>query len=336
MRTIQELADTTTSNNTSLLAKRWLDKIVDAGRKKMFFLDVFSQYDVPAGTKDIVIPYKKGYFSTLGTSVTDTTTEGNAVSFTTMDNLTGLTLTPSPHAYGIAISNDAVRKTAVNLVQSAREELSDYWADVVDQAIAGAINGAPVATSSAKGASILYGGDAYSTSTLASGDILVPSLLVKAKTRLQGTKMYYWNGSSEALSSEAKSPWASEPGSPFVAFLGPEQEYVMLTDSQFTNAAEYGDNEVVLNGEIGRYQGIKIVTSVNTTSATNWGGGSLAGHNCYMVKAGVAGAIAWGQRPRLRIFEYPSELETRIILEQSFAADTLHNDSICHIKVADA
>lgn len=336
MRTIQELADTTTSDNTALLAKRWLDQIVDAAKKKMFFLGVAAQYDVPAGTKDLVIPYRKGYFSTLGTSVTDTTAEGNDVVFTEMDSLTGLTLTPGPHAYGVAISNDAIRKTAVNLIQAAREDLSDYWADVVDKAIASAINGAAIATSQLKGASALYGGDAYSTATLAAGDTLTPSLLSKAKTRLQGTTMYYISGTSDAISAQSKSPWTSEPNSPFVAFIGPEQEYILLTDSQFTNAAEYGSQEIVLNGEIGKYQGIKIVTSVNTTSATNWGSGSLAGHNCYMIKQNISAALAWGQKPRLRVFEYPSQLETRLILEQAYATDSLHDDSICHIKVADA
>jgi len=336
MRTIQELADTTTSHNTDLLAKRWLDKIIDSARKKMFFLSIVSQYDVPPGTKDIVIPYRKGYWSTLGTTVTDTTTEGTSVVFTAMNNLEGLTLTPSPHSYGIAISNHAIRTTATNLIQAAREELSDYWADVVDKAIAAAINGAPVATSSAKGASELFGGDATSTSTLEAGDILTPSLIVKAKARLQGTKMYYWSGGSESVSNESKTPWFSEPNSPFVIFIGPEQEYVLLTDSQFTNAAEYGGNEIVLNGEIGKYQGVKVITSVNTTAASNWGsGGNLAGHNCYVVKAGVCAALAWGQRPRLRVFEYPSELETRLILEQAYAVDSLHNDAICHIKVLD-
>ncbi len=337
MRTIQELADTTTSHNTDLLAKRWLDIIVNSARKKMFFMSVISQYDVPPGTKDIVIPYRKGYWSTLGTSVTDQTSEGSAVTFTAMDNLKGLTLTPSPHAYGIAISNNAVRTTAVNLIQAAREELTDYWADVVDKAIASAINGAPVATSSAKGASELFGGDATSTSTLEDGDILTPSLIVKAKSRLQGTTMYYWSGGTEKKSSQTKAPWFPEPGQPFVIFLGPEQEYILLTDSQFTNAAEYGGQEIVLNGEIGKYQGVKVITSVNTTSATTWGsGGNKSGHNCYMVKAGVCGAIAWGQRPRLRVFEYPSELETRLVLEQSYAVDSLHDDAICHIKVLDA
>ena len=335
MRTIQELADTTTSHNTDLLAKRWLDIIVNSAKKKMFFVSVVGQYDVPPGTKDIVIPYKKGYWSTLGTSVTDSTTEGTSVVFTAMDNLKGLTLTATPHAYGIAISNNAVRTTAVNLVQAAREELTDYWADVVDKAIAAAINGAAVATSQLKGASELFGGDASSTATLTAGDILTPSLIVKAKTRLQGTTMKYWSAGSEAASAQTKAPWFPEPNQPFVIFLGPEQEYILLTDSQFTNAAEYGGQEIVLNGEIGKYQGIKVITSVNTTAATTWGGGSLAGHNCYMIKANVSGAVAWGQRPRLRVFEYPSELETRLVLEQSYAVDSLHDDAICHIKVAD-
>lgn len=336
MRTIQELADTTTSNNTDLLAKRWLDKIIDSARKKMFFMSVIGEYDCPPGTKDLVIPYKKGYWSTLGTSVTDTTTEGGAVAFTAMDNLKGLTLSPGPHSYGIAISNHAIRTTAINLIQAAREELSDYWADVIDKALATAINGAAVADSNDKGASELFGGDASSTTTLTAGDILTTSLISKAKTRLQGTNMYYWSGGAETKSSETKAPWFAEPDAPFVMFIAPEQEYVLLTDSQFTNAAEYGGNEIVLNGEIGKYHGVKVITSVNTTAA-NWGAGSnLPGHNCYMVKAKVSAALAWGQRPRLRVFEFPSELETRLVLEQAYATSAFHIDSICHVKVLDA
>lgn len=336
MRTIQELADTTTSHNTGLLAKKWLDKIMDAAKKKFFFLPVASEFDVPEGTKDLVIPYRYGYWSSLGTTVTDTTSEGSAVTFTTMDTLKGLTLTPSPHAYGIAISYAALRKNQVNLITAAREELTDYYADVVDTAVATALAGATAATSTTKGSTTLFGGDAYSTATLASGDILTTDMVAKARRILMGKTAYYWSGSSFSASSEGKSPWYPEPNAPFVLFIAPEQEEVLLTDSQFVNAAEYGANDVLLNGEIGKYLGAKVVVSVNTPSYTNWGSGSLAGHVCMLVKAKYAAALAWSQRPRLRIFDFPSELEQRVILEMDYAADDLHSDAVVLMKVADA
>ena len=337
MRTIQELADTTTSHNTDLLAKRWLDVILESAQKKMFFLSVAQQYDLPEGTKDLVVPYRYGYWSTLGTSVTDTTTEGGAVSYTTFDNLKGVTFTPTPHAYGIAISNAALRKNAVNLIAAARRELSDYQADVIDQAIASALSGATDASSSDKGATVLYGGDAYSTATLESGDILTTDMIAKARRILMGTTAYYWSGSSFTASSEGKAPWFPEPDAPFVLFIAPEQEEALLTDSQFVNASEYGSGEIVLNGEIGKYLGIKVISSVNTPSATTWGsGGNLRGHTCLLVKAKYAVGIAWSQRPRLRIFEYPSELETRLVLEQDFQAKAIHTDAIVKLRVTDS
>lgn len=334
MRSIFELTDTTTSDNTALLVKRWLDQIVEAARKKMFFVSAFNEYDLPAGTKDLVVPYRYGYWSTLGTSVTDTTSEGGAVGFTEFNNLTGATFTPAIHAYGVAISNQAIRNTGVNLVAAARQELIDYHASTVDAAVATALSGATAATSTLKGMQIIYGGDATSTATLEAGDIVTTDLVAKAKRMLMSTKCYY---STTAASSQSKSPWFPEPGQPFVLFIAPEQEEAFLTDSQFVNAAEYGGREVVMNGEIGRYLGINVISSVNTTSATNWGASTnLAGHTCYLVKAKACGGLAWGQRPRLRVFEFPSELEQRLILETAYHAQSIHNDAVVQVKVLDA
>lgn len=333
MRTIQELSDTTSSNNTDLLVKRWLDQILEAARKKMFFVNAISEYDLPPGTKDLVVPYRYGWWSTLGTSVTDTQTEGGAVGFTTFDNLKGVTFTPVIHAYGVAISNHALRINAVNLIQAAREELIDYHASTVDNAVATALDAATNATSTVKGAQIIYGGNATSTATLAAGDIITTDLVAKAKRYLESTGCYY---STTAKSSQSKSPWFAEPNAPFMLFIAPEQEEAFLTDSQFVNAAEYGGREVILNGEIGNYLGIKIINSVNTPSATTWGASSnLAGHTCLFVKAKACGGVAWGLRPRLRIFEFPSELEQRLILETSYIADDIHNDAVVKIRVLD-
>ena len=54
-----------------------------------------------------------------------------------------------------------------------------------------------------------------------------------------------------------------------------------------------------------------------------------------MFKSKKAYAIAYGQRPKLRIFDYPRELEKDIILEQAYATATVQNDAIVWINVAD-
>jgi len=54
-----------------------------------------------------------------------------------------------------------------------------------------------------------------------------------------------------------------------VAFLHPRQVKALRDDSQFTNAAEYGSNEVVFSGEIGQYLGVKIIETTNVAAYDN-------------------------------------------------------------------
>lgn len=330
MRTIQELADTTSSHNTDLLVKRWLERIVDAAQKKFFFTQFVQQFDLPPGTKDLVVPYRYGYLATMS----DTTTEGTPMTWTTMDNLKGVTFTPTIHGYGIAISNHALRINAVNLIQAARAELANYLGDTVDLAVATAVSNATETTTVSKGAQVIWGGDATTTTSLEVGDVLTTGMVAKGKRYLTSVSAFTPTGFKSA---EAKSPWFPEPASPFVLFIRPEQEELFLTDSQFINAAEYGSGEVVANGEIGKYLGIRVITSNNLTTATDWAvGEDTAGTTCIMMKANAAGGLAWGQRPRLRVFEFPSELEQRLILETAYIAQPVHSDAIVKLKVLDA
>jgi len=125
--------------------------------------------------------------------------------------------------------------------------------------------------------------------------------------------------------------------------IAPEQEEVLLTDSQFVNAAEYGSNEIVLNGEIGKYLGIKILVANNVTAVAA-GGTSPDGtstvtpamHRCIMVKSQKCGAIAYGYEPKLTVFDYPNRAQQRILLETSYQAKVLYKDAVVFIDVADA
>jgi len=339
MKTVQQLADTASTDvrgssatKYALEPTQWLKTIVDAAKKKRFFESAARVFDLPEGTKDLVQPYRSKYLA----SVTDTTSENTEIAGTTMDNLDGVTFTPTPHRYAINISNYALRINAVNLIAAAQEELAEYTANVVDSAIATALKDATDATSSAAGAQTIYGGDATSTSTLEAGDVLTTDMIADARKRLMSTVCKYWSGGSEGTSSATKNPWYPEPDAPFLLFIGPEQENTLLKDSQFVNAAEYGSQEVVLNGEIGKYLGIKVISTVNTPSATNWGSGSnLAGHICLLVKAKYCVGVAYGQRPTLNIVDWKIKDQKRIQLTMAYDVQTIHNDAIVKIYVVD-
>ena len=127
-------------------------------------------------------------------------------------------------------------------------------------------------------------------------------------------------------------------------YIGPAQQEAFLTDSQFTNAAEYGGRGPILNGEIPGYLGIRIVVTNNVEQVASGGAdlceeGSTAGTTmtrCILLKARKACAFAWGLKPKLSFFNHIIEISQEIVLECAYDIEILHADAIVFIDVADA
>lgn len=320
---------------------QWLREIIDVAKKRHFAAQAVYQTVLPEGTKDVVIPYRSNYLPTWNASVGEAT----AVNFTKLDNLDGVTLTPAEANAAIQISNRALRLNSLDLISAAKEELVYHAGDLVDLAVFTALkasaNQAAVATA---GAQTCYGGDARAESELAAGDTITTDMIADAKTKLQTTVVKYWAPgapAAEAVSSAVKPPWYSEAGDPFVCLIAPEQEGAFLKDSQFTNVAEYGDREVVMNGEIGSYLGIKMLVTPNTpsfTTASALDGGANAGangHRCIMMKGRKAGALAWGQKPKLYPYDNVEKLSKELILEMAYQSKVIHKTAMVYLDVAD-
>jgi len=349
--TIIELADTSTaqqgipisSDSDSFLGPRiWLKDIIDAAKYQLYATQFAYQTTLQKGQKDVTIPRRTKYLVS-GSSGTGSAPENQQVASTTLDTLSGVTMTPGDENYAVYLSNRAVRTFAVDIVRAAKEDLSHWAGDHVDKDVVDElISDSNKAGSAAYGSQAIYGGDATDASELTTNDVITTDHVAEAKRKLQSTSVKYWTyGTGESTSSDTKNPWTNEPNAPFVLMIAAEQEEVFLTDSQFVNAAEYGSAEVVRNGEIGKYLGVKVVVSPNAksyaASATHADASTtaVAQHRCAMFKAQKAYGIAWGQKPRLHIVPYPSNLQTRIILEQSYKAKQIHSDAIVHINVAD-
>jgi len=350
-RYIIELADSTTSDpgvvggtysTSALLPSLWLRKIVDAAKKEWYATQYAYQTEVPKGNKDVMVPLRTVYVGS-GTTWAGGAGEGASVNFTRLDNLCGVSLTPTDKNAGIAISNRVIRTHALDMIAKSREDLMYFAGDMVDKDMFATLRDATAATATSRGAQRILGGDAASASELAAGDTINTDIVAEGKRKLQSTICKYWSGGSESNSSEEKNPWKISDSEPFVLFIAPEQSETFETDSQFMNASEYGSDAIVKKGfgEIGTYNGVKIVISNNVPSydaSTTHADGTttaVAQHRCIMIKAKKAAAIAWGQKPRLVIFDYPRELEKDLILEQAWDSKVLHSDAIVHIDVAD-
>lgn len=352
MKDIFELSATANTNvegssqitQNTLEPVKWLREIMDAAKTEHYFAQFAKQSVVPKNASSVVFPYRTKYIANSDWEAD--VSENTTVNWTTFDTLDGVEVEPAAHNGGIAISDEAIRRNALDLVRAAKEELTYHSGDLVDLHVRDQLtDDSNQAGAASRGAYTIYGGDARAESELESGDVLTPDMLADAKTNLQSKTLTYWDPGTPAdedISSVTANPWKSSKQQPFVALLGVEQEGSLLKDSQFMNASEYGSNDIIMNGEIGKYAGLKVISTANTrsfTTSSSLDGGSnagAAGNRCVVMKALTSIGLAWGRKPRLRVFDYPSDLQKRMVLDLAYKASVIHSDAICYIDVTNS
>ena len=335
------VADVRGSSDTTyrLEPTKWLQEVMLAAKSEWYFAGVAKQYQTQPGQADLVVPYKKKYLDV--SDYANTYSGGAVITATKLNSNDGIRIRPKPKTQRVSIENDAIRTNAVNLIADAKDELKYYAANVVENDIVTAILGATMSSSGTAGAQLLYGGSATSDSALAAGDTMTPSLISKAKMLLRSKRNYYWTGGVFTLNSVGKNPWKPTKQEPFVLFITPEVEHQLRMQNQFKDAAEYGSNEIVLTGEIGKYMGVKVITSdfvpTYSTSDTAPDGSGNPGTEmarCILLKAGKSHALVWGLKPTLKVSPFDREASVDIILELSYGVDTIYNDAIVFIDVS--
>lgn len=323
----------------------FLKEIKEAAKKRFYFQQACYVTTAPKGTKDVIIPRRKAFLgkdtgSPNEEGVQFTASEADSdIGLTLFDTLGSTTITPLMKLARIAITNYAMRVSTVELVRAAQEELTYAIGDQVDSDIALTFGNATAATTSARGAQKVLGGDATTCATLAVGDILTTDIIARARRYLKSPKCRFWSAGVEGTSTQGKNPWTEG----HMLFIGDEQEEQLLKDSQFVNAAEFGGREAILNGFIARYLGITIIVAPNTESAvgaaTAPDGETMAAgvdmHRCILTAKGQGVALVWGLQPQLNIVPYPRRAQTEIILESAYETGVIHDDAIVWIDVTD-
>ena len=320
MRSLKELqaaniTDTSTTN-ASNFQDTFLDpEIVKFAEALRFFRQAVEENDVLTKSRDKTLRVPK---TTSHLSITTTHTEGAERTYTEMTNLDTVDITPSFKLGAIAISKELVDTSRVDLVDTAKYMVAQDIEEGIEKAITEVID-ANVSTN------VVYGGDATDPSQLETGDKITVDLVADA-IKLVKDNNYV----------------------PALLFIKPAQENVFYKSSQFTNAAEYGSNEVVLNGEIGKYLGVKVITSTLTQSYAagngdkndalgNW---NVAGTSCQLIgfTAGKKKPItlAWKQKPSVS-YEYLKRYATHYIYyDAAYGVGVIQEKACCLIKVSDA
>ncbi len=321
MRTLQELGATTTATTgiSTLQSAIWYKRVIQYSTQLRYFDQVAWQINdiVNTGDKTVHIPKTS---SNLTIDTSPAAGEAGVRDWTSMDNLTTVDISIAASNFyrgGVEISKQAVQTSTVDLVNSAKYEIARGLAQQVDTALATQVQTGCTADHK------VFGGDATAVTDIATGDTITADLIADAQAKIKANDF-----------------------APKYLFISPLQESVLLKDSQFVNAAEYGDREPILRGEIGRYLGLKILSTNNTPtyaqSATDvqesaaW---AVAGNACPVIGTKrddqpVALAIVWKEKPHIDYEYVKNEAVHRVFYDQAFNVGTIHGDSICLIKVS--
>ena len=151
---------------------------------------------------------------------------------------TSVDFKPSEKSAAVEVKKKAVRRSYVNVMEQVTKELGEALAtkedtDIIVAAVAGA------------GTVIFSNGTGVNDIT--ADDIFTVSLFKDAITVLE----------------VANAP------EPYRCLIHPKIKRSLVEDEQFVNASVYGGNAVVMTGEIGEYQGVKVFKSTQATHVTN-------------------------------------------------------------------
>ncbi len=265
MRSVQELAaaanitDTNTTQISEFQGTKFAQDIQKYSEDFRFLQQAVNVDTSIVGTKDASA---RLFFTTSHLAITKSHTEGAERTYTEMTNLDSVTVTPTWDLGAIAISKEIVKTCSVDLIELAKYMIAQDGEKQVEAAIVTAIE---AATNNE-----VFGGDAVSAATLETGDTITPDLVINAKGMVR-----------------------VDDGQPKILAINAEQETDLTKYTQFTSAAEYGGREVVLNGEIGKFVGLKTMVSSNVNEKTNgehsWG---VTGHLCFVLGQSLLGQ--WG------------------------------------------
>ena len=331
MRTLRELAahtegtDPDTSEMDEFQQIFMSPDVVRFAEEQKFFMQSVDEKTDLIGNKDKTfrVPISTGHQDITARTAGDYNKERT---WTELNKLDTIDVTPAWILGGVSIAKELIETSRVDLIREAKFLLVEDIVEVMETAITEEID-TRVTTN------VVYGGDATKPDDLSKGDKITTDLVADAIEKL-GTK------------------WKAH-----MLYISAAQQNVFHKSSQFTNAAEYGSDKVVLKGEIGEYLGVKIIVTdlvqayakdaqdkKITGDDGKWGHDDntplfTAGTSCQLIGFTRSGrkpiAFVWKEKPTVD-YEYSKKYTSHYIMSDvAYKARVIHEKACCLIKVSD-
>ena len=321
----------------------------DAAKARLVALSAVEEAICPAGSFQYLARYRSVYPDTDAVTFTAGELTSTATGEFNTNYKLGVVIEPTQQSVMVPVQWNASRNNIYDLMRDKQEELSYALATKIEKFILqdetyGFLS-ATVSTDTVRGYQTIYGGDATSDAELATGDVLSVEMINKANTYLSSILQRYWTYSStagtEAQSTVHKNPWDNIPTDPFVLIIGPEQKMALLNDSQFTSYNQYGGQEPLLTGEIGKVFDCKIVVSQYLPRKANGDAGfdGVAGvatniTRCFMIKGRAAYTFVWGQEPTFVLDKDITKTRDLMALWTTYSGAMVHSDAMVALDVS--
>lgn len=320
MRRIEELSsDYTTSEDFGTQVEKWREQLIDEARAKRRFEQVTSVFRPEQPVHSYKVPIA---------NVVDfepvTETEHEEVDFTTLDDsIEHAIFVPTYKRSAVAVSQEALEENVIDAIDYARDQLTEFASTKVDFDIRNELEGAD--PDNIAGGEVIYPEDVDDVSDMTTDSTLSTSMIAQGVRYLR------------------EENWYNTDEQPYVMFIHPAQEHTLLTEKQFVDASEYGSDDVVLNGEIGRYLGIRVISTSqvktyeggdeDTTTGDTWDGVEEGG-SVYLFKAERPVGICWGREAVLQAEERPEFNHERIYLGMKYDTELLQESALVIMKAA--
>ena len=143
----------------------------------------------------------------------------------------------------LSVTRQVIEQVTFNVIDVLTDLLSQAVANKEDKDILAALNAASGI------AGTVCGGGKAAENEVAAGDVFDTDILADAITAMR-------NNNRDAR----------------FLVIHPAQENALLKSDRFVNAAQYGGREVIMNGEIGQYLGIRVLKTTQVPTGTGAGG----------------------------------------------------------------
>ena len=211
----------------------------------------------------------------------------------------GITVTPQEYGGAFAITRAELDRAMANLVNEKASNAGYALAKVKDDTIYAALI--------AGAGSTKYQNAKSAVTSLASTDTFDTTLIADGVTEMRTNNR-----------------------SPLYLIIHPKYEGRLLKNSNFIDASKYGGRESVLNGEIGRYLGLKVFS---TTVASSIAAGTASSHIGYsaMILGPRAFVHAQKRRPTIDSKYEPLDRAFSVAFVEDWGATVLNATEIVNL-----